>query len=433
MRTPRHSSETEMAVLGGLMLMPVEDWPKFRQKLNPEVFYRPTHQAIFRTVAKLLDQRREASLLSVPEAMGEKACDEIGGTGYLIECCDELPSLVALPGLVERLVELASFRQYREFFSEGAKFCDAPDSDARELPGMVSKAVERIQSSLPATMTCPTIGDVISRLGEKPIPGVETGIAFFDESNRHGGAARAQPTYIGAETGVGKTVLGVQIARHVASRGGNVLFATFELPQDAITRRMLCQQSGHWSKYDADMCNEGHLYAQAIEEQKFWDVTYYDPAEHAPGSNTVESFCEYAERTNEKYPWDLIVVDYAQIMRSRQRFNNDLQRHEHVAEELRMMVKRTKCAMIVLAQAIRDQNDRGRLRLRNAREFENGANAILLLDRQKTKEDDEVTWLYTEKNRDGRRVKKKVFLHTPFGLFRTVGEPIPDNVYRGGE
>lgn len=59
-----------------------------------------------------------------------------------------------------------------------------------------------------------------------------------------GGAGESELIILGARPGVGKTAMGIQIARHVALTCGPVLFFSLELSRAKFWRRVACQQLG---------------------------------------------------------------------------------------------------------------------------------------------------------------------------------------------
>lgn len=416
---PRHSVEIEMAVLGGLMLAGPAKWPSLRKSLSEDSFYRPVHMRIFGVLKRLLESGKDADFVTVPTVVSEAELEAMGGVLYLVECCESIASVSQLPGYVQILSDLAAFRRYREFFAQGARFCDDPASEPAELSRMVTTAVREIEAGRPVTFECRRVGDILETLSPKVEPGEPTGVERFDRSNIHKGLARGEPTYVGAETGVGKTVLGCQIAAHVAGKGGTVLFASLEIPERRVTRRILGQLSGCQSEFDAHQYGRQADWDRAVGEMRFWDLAVYDPAVMPPGADSIEAFVDHAQRTHDKIPWSLIVVDYAQLFSVRKSVYSDVSKHEYVSSELRTMAKRTGTAVLVLAQANRDVTDKGRLRLRNSKEYENGANAVILIDRRKH-DGKEQTWLVADKNRDGERFKLEVELTRPHGRFEPV-------------
>lgn len=418
----RNSPEREMALIGCLVVGGMDVWPKVRS-VPVEAFFWPSHRTLWAACRRMCEVGKSPELLALKDA----------GQDFQLayECCEAMVHVKQAAQFAEDVLELWTVRQYREYAATLAKQCDDPQTDPRDIGRGVMDAVKSIEAGRPPVVRATRIGDVLGTLGEKAEPGLATGIACFDESNAHHGLAPGEPTFVGAMTGVGKTVLGVQIAANVAERGGNVLFGTFELAAKTITRRFVQYIGGYRSRYEADMCREAHLYDDADRRVGFWSMEIYDPAVMGPASSTVEAFCDYAERCHDGVPWDLVVIDYAQLLQSKKRFPTDVARQENTAHEIRMLAKRTGCPVLVLAQAQKDALDKGRLRLRNSREFENVANAIVLIDQ--TREDGkDATWLVVDKNRDGRRVKQRVLRKSPWGRFEPCGQDT-DHVYRGGE
>jgi replicative DNA helicase len=68
LRIPPHSIEAEQSVLGGLLL-DNSAWDKIADFVNPEDFYRYDHRLIFQAVARLIEARRPADVVTVHDAV----------------------------------------------------------------------------------------------------------------------------------------------------------------------------------------------------------------------------------------------------------------------------------------------------------------------------------------------------------------------------
>ena len=82
-RVPPHSLDTEMAVLGS-MLMDEEAVPVALEMLQSASFYRDSHRKIFEAMAGLFNRQRPVDLVPLTEELkGSNRLEEVGGAHYL--------------------------------------------------------------------------------------------------------------------------------------------------------------------------------------------------------------------------------------------------------------------------------------------------------------------------------------------------------------
>src|SRR3990167_10416602 len=84
-KLPPQSLESEMCLLGGLML-DKEAIIKVADLLEPRDFYKPIHRIIYEAMLDLFASNEPVDLLSVSSRLKDKEkIEEIGGRSYLTE------------------------------------------------------------------------------------------------------------------------------------------------------------------------------------------------------------------------------------------------------------------------------------------------------------------------------------------------------------
>ena len=158
-----------------------------------------------------------------------------------------------------------------------------------------------------------------------------TGIPEIDKKDvLNGGLGRGEIGVITANTGVGKSHFLVAMGANALRSGKNVVHYTFELTETAVGLR-----------YDSNLCN---VPSNEVQDNKDSVLSKYEKMElgrliikeYPTGTATVQTIRNHIEKLKLKsFMPSLIVIDYADIMRSSKSY--DSLRHELklIYEELR--------------------------------------------------------------------------------------------------
>ena len=120
-RNPPHSREAEESVLGAVLLSE-EAVNEVMDRIHPEDFYVPAHQAVFEAVRDLFNGNQPIDAVTVAEELRRRGeLDKIGGVSYLTRLVDIVPStsnVVYYAGIVEE------HAKRRELIRAGASITD---------------------------------------------------------------------------------------------------------------------------------------------------------------------------------------------------------------------------------------------------------------------------------------------------------------------
>lgn len=113
-RLPPHSIEAEQGVLGCLLLSPDPCVTESLELLhsNPEVFYDLRHQTLYATLLRMHQARMPLDLITVHQRLSnDKTFDQIGGTAYLNELQNAVPSTANFSTYANIVFEKFKLRQ----------------------------------------------------------------------------------------------------------------------------------------------------------------------------------------------------------------------------------------------------------------------------------------------------------------------------------
>jgi replicative DNA helicase len=214
-----------------------------------------------------------------------------------------------------------------------------------------------------------------------------------------GGFAPGELIYLGARPGVGKTALGLEIARSVATDGASVLVISREMVVLALARRLLAQTA----RVSASSLRRGRLSdvewaltrdaLPKLRALPLWLTDQFVTAEEI--QTLVRGFAVSP-------PLGLLVVDYLQLVRGPAHRERRLE-VEAVSQTLKGLAVERRIPVLCLSSLSRPAEGKAQrptlASLRESGELEHDADVVLLLHREPMQPETECV---VAKNRDGR-------------------------------
>jgi len=240
-----------------------------------------------------------------------------------------------------------------------------------------------------------------SKMHRTPVP---TGMKELDKKHVfNGGIGKGELAVVCAPTGVGKSHFLIMLGCNAIRVGLNVLHYTFELSETVTGIR-----------YDSNLCDVNSTY---VPEQKEKILQHYDdngtkmgrlfikeyPTSYA-SINTLRAHLEKLQLQKNFVP-DVILVDYADVMRSTRKY--DSLRHELklVYEELRGWASEIAVPIWTASQVNRDGSNNDVIELKNISEAYGKAmvaDVVISLSRKISDKQNNTGRLHVAKNRAGR-------------------------------
>jgi replicative DNA helicase len=228
-----------------------------------------------------------------------------------------------------------------------------------------------------------------------------TGIPRLDEKDLlRGGLGRGEIGVITANTGVGKSHFLVAMGSNAMRAGKNVVHYTFELTEHAVGLR-----------YDSNLCD---IPSNEVQDRKKDVLERYKDAElgrliikeYPTGSASVITIRNHIEKLMLKsFTPSLIIVDYADIMKSTRAY--DSLRHELklIYEELRNLAMDLRVPIWTASQANRDSANSDIVGLENMSEAYGKAmvaDVVISMSRKAMEKSTGAGRLFIAKNRAGK-------------------------------
>ena len=408
MMPPPHSTESEQSLLGGLLL-DARAWDRVADVLTDSDFYLDAHRRIWRHVALAAERGLPVDAVTIAESLeatGETAAT--GGLAYLGDLACNTPSAANIRRYAEIVKERSVLRRLQSAAEDLHAACSnpagrKPDELAAIAESAMLAAIDRAAGD-PVSLSDAFSEAMVYVDSRGEAGGITTGYRDFDGIT--GGLEPGQLIIVAARPSVGKTIFGCNVADHVASSGGSVLFCTMEMSRREIGMRIMAARSNV----------SVHAMRSGTKDPEAWRrMSDQVPAarnhrlqiDDTPAV-TVGHVRAKARRLSRKDGLSLVVLDYLQLMRGDG--DNRTQEMGSISRGLKALAKELQVPIIALAQLNRGVEGRADKRpilsdLRDSGEIEQDADIVVMLHRESLY-NDSPEWIglaeaLVRKNRNG--------------------------------
>ena len=399
MRVPPNNADAEKSVLG-CMMQDREALSLAFELLTADDFYQPANREIFDAMHALNTQGMPIDLVTVDDELTRRGTLEgVGGTNYLIELSQCMPSTVNARAYVQIVDEKATLRRMIKATGDIASACYQQTEAVSDILGVAEKSIFDIIMRRHEGSTLTHIADVlpdtylrIEQLTELKggIDGVPTG--FVDLDNLLTGLHGGELVIVGARPSMGKTT---------------AVFS-LEMPKDQLAMRLLCadarvdmQSVRHGSLRDDDWISLSSALGPLAASNIYIDDT---------SGITPSQLRSRCRRLKMEHGLDMIMVDYLQLMSADGHVENRQNEVSEISRNLKSIAKELNVPLVALAQLSRAGAQRSDKRpilsdLRDSGAIEQDADVIMFLHREEyydpNTEDKNIAEVIVAKQRNG--------------------------------
>jgi replicative DNA helicase len=364
--------EAEAGVLGSLLISP-DAIVQVADFLHSEDFYRESHRTIFQAAVELYEAGEPADLITLTDELARRGkLDEVGGAAYVSSLANQVPTslnikqyarIVERTSILRRLIQAAS--------QIAAVAYNDPDAEAalqqsEQLLAGVSQRyartdLEHIREAL---------RDYINKLDQLhdhrgAIVGVASG--FSDLDRMTGGLQKSDLVILAARPSVGKTALALSLAHNTSLRfGHSVAIFSLEMSKEQLVQRLLSMDAA----VDQQKLRTGYLTDDEWDRisdsfGKLSEANIY--IDDTPGISMVEMRSK-ARRLMQERGFDVLIVDYLQLMQGSSSNGNSSRGHENRVQEISEISRGLKgiarelnipvVALSQLSRAVESRNDK---------------------------------------------------------------------------
>lgn len=387
-RQPPHSREAEESVIGAVLLS--EDAVnEVMDRLHPEDFYVPAHQAIFESMRELFDANQPIDAVTVSESLrrgGE--LDKVGGIPYLTRLVDIVPStsnVVYYAGIVEE------HAKRRELIRAGSLVTDVAFDIDDEIAQVLDRAEQAVLSVAERRSTQalleigPLFNSVLEHVELLEQRGTElTGLAtgFVDLDRKLAGLQPANLVVVAARPAMGKSSFALNVATNVASQGDPVAVFSLEMSKEEIVQRIL-SSVGRVDSMKLRSGQLGPLWQRVVDAAgKMYKAPIYIDDSPVVTVTDIRAKCRRLKR---KKGLSMVVVDYLQLMQASTRENRQ-QEISEITRNMKNLARELGVPIIAVSQLNRSlearEDKRPRLSdLRESGSIEQDADVVMFIYR----------------------------------------------------
>lgn len=390
-KIPPQQIEAEQSLLGGIM-QDGSSLPSALEVLKGDEFYKESHRVIFTTIQDLFERNEPVDILTVTNLLAERRqLESVGGASYIAALVDAMPSIANIGAYAKIISEKAVLRRLIQSANEIMSFAYGGGKSTEEVLDNAEAAIFKIaerkirNSYFPLNEVIKKNIEMIERYQEyrESVTGVTSGYKDLDKLTA--GFQKSDLIIIAARPSMGKTALGLCIARNAAKESGvPVGFFSLEMSKEQLAMRLLCSEA----RVDSHKIRSGFLSRQECGKLLqaaglFMDVPIY--IDDTPSISPLELRAK-ARRMMADQGLGLVVVDYLQLMRGRDGVERREQEISEISRSLKGLAKELDIPVIALAQLnrkVEERNDKRPLLsdLRESGAIEQDADVIAFIYR----------------------------------------------------
>ena len=352
----------------------------------PENFYGSENRKIFIAIKKLCDAGERVDIATVANAINYAASEQ--GMSELKYIASIMTVHTALKHYAKIIRELAERRKYMEMARTVLELSADTSQPFNQIEHEINRAIEKNEES-GAVCAKDVLGgvyaDIVTRYSSpKKLSGLPT--EWKQVNKLTGGLGKGEFIIIGGRPGMGKSIVGENIAYYTALKSNkkSIIF-TLEMPKEQVIRRMLSAKTGiAYRKFKSGEVNDDDFYnlGLALESQEFSNILVDDNSRASV--EHIKAVCRAEKRRNKEL--GIIVIDYIGLMQLPPKCRSRWEGVGEISRELKLLAKELDCPVVALSQinreTERDREKRPTLAdLRDAGSLEQDADMVFLLYR----------------------------------------------------
>lgn len=341
------TDDYEKALLGAV-LSGFKGFPDLMRIVAGRDFLQPAHEEIWEAAGRVYGSGGRVDPLTVRTSLGEAVQRLPGGALYLHDLMQACPNPGSAGHYASQVMDTAGRRR----ITEAAMYIQQLAKEPRELDEIAEDARQRLDQAVLEQGRSQTqrIGDMMPEILDIAESGATKGLSSpwtdVDELTR--GMKPGRLVVIGARPGVGKSLMGANLAAHVASRHGHTAYvASLEMDHVEYGQRLLSAEA----KVDLTKLDNGFLsdsdwtnIARATTSIQEWPLVIDDEPRQ-----TVSRIRSRVRDLTRTQTVALVVVDYLQMLTPRDTRMPKREQIDEATRGLKLLARELKVCVVAIA------------------------------------------------------------------------------------
>lgn len=357
-RIPPYNLEAEQAVLGSMMLDREAVYIAM-EILQPEHFYKESHQVIFRTILNLESRGEPVDMITLSEDLRrQNNLEKIGGVVFIAAIANSVPTAANARYYANIVEEKAILRSLIRYSTQISNRCYEDQEDTHQLLDSAEQMILEIAGKRSTGALVPikqVLGDTLEKIeflaGKK---GNITGVPSFfnDLDSMTSGWQPSDLIILAARPSMGKTSFCLNIAQNAAIRAKvPVAIFSLEMSREQLVQRLMSAEA----MIDQHKLRTGRL----LDEEWIRLTQGVQPLAGAPifiDDTPAISILELrarARRLKAEKGLGFILIDYLQLMGGGRRSENRQQEISEISRSLKALARELNVPVMALSQLSR--------------------------------------------------------------------------------
>ncbi len=337
------------------------DNAKYIDKLNVEDFYYKTNQKIFELIKELKDKEQNIDLVSIRTAGINKKYNGQALLETVVSITDTLPFSCNIENTFRIIKSLSMRRKIQEVAKKIIKEAEQVDIEKDDLDVKNAaiqeflnlKTTQKNEEKEMSDVMLETVQDIEKKYKKRDDYSYRTG--YLDLDRIIEGLHEQELTIIAARPGVGKTSFALQMAEHIAKKNIYTYFVSLEMSEKQLGNRMIARKAD----IDSHVLRMGWLTEENFAEigKAAGEISEFKMCIDSKVSTIQEIESKAMQLKNEKN-LGLIVIDYLQLLKSKNKFSNREQEVADISRRLKLLTKKLDIPIVALCQLNRETEKR---------------------------------------------------------------------------
>jgi|TARA_B100000085_G_scaffold69776_1_gene62497 replicative DNA helicase len=364
---PPHSTEAEVALIGGLIMDPNgEAYDKIADLVSDRDFYHPENKAVFLAIQQLRENSKVTDVLTVSDYLDSNNTDlPQSAIEYLSEIIEttagssnvaEYAKIIREKALLRELIQISNDISQNAYKPEGRSPNELVDIAESYIFEIAERGSKKGAFSMMSDLVKETYDELDRRAqGGGGLTGVSSGFRELD--NLTAGLQKGDLIIIAGRPSMGKTAFALNIAEHAALADEEpVAVFSMEMSASSLAQRMISslgRVNSHSMRTGKLEERDWNRIDGAIQQIKNAPI-YIDDT---PSLTPIELRAR-ARRIQREKGLSLILIDYLQLMQVHGNKENRATEISEISRNLKALARELNVPIIALSQLNRSVEQR---------------------------------------------------------------------------